>query len=84
MAVKEQILLTTKRRTVEMTWGETAATQRQGNGRAKKQSRCFALTSIELLAAVIIIHLVTMRENPLVQNARRSSTPPSARVLASL
>jgi len=32
-----------------MTWGETATTQRRGNGQANKQSRCFALTSIELL-----------------------------------
>jgi hypothetical protein len=32
----------TRRPTLEMTWGETAATQRQGNGQAKKESRCFA------------------------------------------
>ncbi|MBA2606926.1 MAG: hypothetical protein H0U96_08680 [Acidobacteria bacterium] len=36
---------TTRQPTVEMTWGETADTQRQGNGQANKQSRCFALTS---------------------------------------
>lgn len=28
-----------------MTWGEIAATQREGNGQAKKESRYFALTS---------------------------------------
>jgi hypothetical protein len=41
--------------TAEMTWGETANTQRQGNGQANKQSRCFALTSIELLAIALFI-----------------------------
>ncbi len=34
-----------------MTWGETATTQVKGNHATPKQSRCFALTSIELLDA---------------------------------
>jgi hypothetical protein len=36
-----------------MTWGETAATQREGNGQAKKESCCFRLTSIELFGACL-------------------------------
>ncbi len=44
---------------IEMTWGETGNTQREGKREPLKQSRCFALTSIELLGcAVIIEHLL--------------------------
>ena len=32
-----------------MTWGETASVNVRDNGRRSKQSRCFALTSIDLL-----------------------------------
>jgi hypothetical protein len=38
-----------------MTWGETATTQAKGKKTTRKQSRCFALTSIELLDAAIAI-----------------------------
>jgi len=34
-----------------MTWGETASVNVRDNGRRSKQSRCFALTSIDLLDA---------------------------------
>jgi hypothetical protein len=39
--------------TLEMTWGETASDNLKFNGRRFKQSRCFALTSIELLGAAL-------------------------------
>ena len=42
-----------KHPTVEMTWGETEHTQHEGNRQANKQSRCFALTSIDLLDACL-------------------------------
>ncbi len=37
-----------------MTWGETATTQVKGKKTTRKQSRCFALTSIELLDFAVI------------------------------
>ena len=40
-----------KRLTIEMTWGETEYTQAKGKRRRSKQSRCFALTSNDLLDA---------------------------------
>jgi hypothetical protein len=40
-----------KRLTVEVTWGETATTQPERNHATPKQSRCFALTSSEVLDA---------------------------------
>ena len=64
-----------------MTWGETATAQLRCS---QDLFAARALTSIELLAAAVIIRLVTMHENLLVQNARQSSTPPLAHVLASL
>lgn len=70
--------------TLEMTWGETSHTQVYMKEETSKESSCFALTSIELLAAAFIIRLVSKRENLFVQNARQSSTPPSAHVLALL
>ena len=39
---------TEKHLTSEMTWGETANTQLRVKGKPLKESRCFALTSIEL------------------------------------
>ncbi|MDQ3180262.1 MAG: hypothetical protein M3Q33_07050, partial [Acidobacteriota bacterium] len=43
----------TKHRTVEMTWGETDYTQRQGNHATPNESRCFALTSNDLFGAAL-------------------------------
>jgi len=42
-------------RTAELTWAETANTQREGNGQAKQEGICFRLTSNELLAAPFIL-----------------------------
>ncbi len=41
--------------TAELTWGETANTQVKGKKTTPKQSRCFALTSIELLGIALFI-----------------------------
>ena len=42
---------TTRHRTIEMTWGETKSAQYYMKEETSKQSRCFALTSIDLLCA---------------------------------
>jgi len=39
-----------------MTWRETATDKFRFNGRRSKQSRCFALTSIDLFAAAFHFH----------------------------
>jgi hypothetical protein len=41
--------------TAELTWGETDHTQAEGNYAPLKQSRCFALTSNDLLGGVLFV-----------------------------
>ena len=53
MLILEPSVVKRKRRTAEMTWGETPNTQLRFHGQANKQSRCFALTSIDLFDAAL-------------------------------
>ncbi len=41
------------RRTIELTWGETEYTQVKGNKTTPNESRCFALTSNDLLGGAL-------------------------------
>ncbi|MGI9034977.1 MAG: hypothetical protein ACR2GD_02945 [Pyrinomonadaceae bacterium] len=47
-------MATESRRTIELTWGETASDNVKFNGRRSKQSRCFALTSNDLLCRPLL------------------------------
>jgi hypothetical protein len=54
-----------------MTWGETATAQVKGKKTTPKQSRCFALTSIDLLGASLITN--NLLYNRLLQTCLRET-----------